>query len=137
MSDGIKHYVGDPCRGWHRGEGFPPGKVEHGQGDPPKPLCCHGHLGTKGGPPVKWQPRAVKAGRSRTQRGGLMTDFKTELTELINRHSRENDSNTPDWILAQYVLGCVFAFNQAVQQRETWYGRDARPSEPIEATKSE
>lgn len=51
-----------------------------------------------------------------------------ELAELINKHSRENWSNTPDFILAQYMMGCLEAFEQAVQQRETWYGRDARPS---------
>ena len=58
-----------------------------------------------------------------------MADFKQELTKLINRHSRENDSNTPDHILTQYILASLFAFNQAVQMRETWYDRDARPTE--------
>ena len=56
--------------------------------------------------------------------------FEAELTSLINRHSRENESNTPDFILAQYIEGCLRTFNQAVQQRETWYGRDARPGAP-------
>lgn len=50
-----------------------------------------------------------------------------ELTRLLNCYSQENASNTPDYILAQYLLGCLGAFNTAVQQRETWYGRDARP----------
>jgi len=56
-----------------------------------------------------------------------MSDFHRELQDLINRHSKENDSNTPDHILAIYLEGCLQAFNTAVQQRETWYGRDARP----------
>lgn len=55
--------------------------------------------------------------------------FEEELQNLINRYSQENGSNTPDFILAQYLAGCLSAFNQAVQQRETWYGRDARPGE--------
>ena len=54
--------------------------------------------------------------------------FEKELTELINKHSKENESNTPDFILAQYLERCLFSFACAVQQRETWYGRDARPS---------
>ena len=57
-------------------------------------------------------------------------DFISELRNLINRHSMENASNTPDFILAQYLTNCLRAWNQATQQRETWYGRDARPTSP-------
>ena len=35
--------------------------------------------------------------------------FERELESLINRFSKENDSNTPDFILAQYLLGCLQA----------------------------
>lgn len=54
--------------------------------------------------------------------------FEEELEHIINKYSRENPSNTPDFILAQYIDGCLKAFETATQQRETWYGRDARPS---------
>lgn len=57
-----------------------------------------------------------------------MDDFATELQSLVNRHSVENASNTPDFILAQYIAGCLATFATAVQQRETWYGREASPS---------
>jgi len=57
-----------------------------------------------------------------------MPDFKKELENLINCHSKENESNTPDFILALYLENCLKAFTEATQQRETWYGRDARPS---------
>ena len=60
-----------------------------------------------------------------------MSDFEKELTALINRHSLENESNTPDFILAQYLTACLAAFAVATQQRETWYGRDAGPSLPL------
>ena len=59
-----------------------------------------------------------------------MSDFEHELMQLLNRHSQENPSNTPDFLLASYLVACLTAFNEAVQQRETWYGRDARPGEP-------
>lgn len=59
-----------------------------------------------------------------------MSDFQAEVAALINKHSRENESNTPDFILAQYLETCLLAFSTATQQRETWYGRDARPSQP-------
>jgi hypothetical protein len=56
-------------------------------------------------------------------------EFVDQLSDLLNRHSKENASNTPDFILAQYLVACLEAWNTATQQRETWYGRDARPSE--------
>lgn len=46
-----------------------------------------------------------------------------ELTNLLNKHSQESGSDTPDWVLAQYLLGCLAAFNEAVVEREKWYGR--------------
>jgi len=60
-----------------------------------------------------------------------MTEFEKELQTAINRCSRENESNTPDFILAQYLVACLAAWNTATQQRETWYGRDARPSASV------
>lgn len=50
-------------------------------------------------------------------------DLEHALASALNRFSAENASNTPDWILAQYLLGCLAAWNQGVAQRETWYGR--------------
>ena len=58
-------------------------------------------------------------------------DFKKELENLINTHNKENDSNTPDFILASYIENCLHAFTEATQQRETWHGRDARPSSTV------
>jgi hypothetical protein len=55
-------------------------------------------------------------------------DLEHAITSALNRFSAENPSNTPDFILAQFLLGCLAAWNQGIQQRETWYGRDARPS---------
>jgi len=57
-----------------------------------------------------------------------MENFEKELSALLNKHSKENESNTPDWLLAQYLISCLTAFTVAIQQQETWYGRDARPS---------
>ena len=54
-------------------------------------------------------------------------DLEHALASALNCFSAENPSNTPDWILAQFLLGCLAAWNTGVQQRETWYGRDARP----------
>ena len=49
--------------------------------------------------------------------------FEDEIRQVINRWSEENPSNTPDFILARYLLNCLDTFNIAVQTREEWYGR--------------
>jgi hypothetical protein len=53
----------------------------------------------------------------------VLTGFEQNLRRLINAQSVENLSNTPDFILAEYLSGCLNAFNYAVQRREQWYGR--------------
>ena len=60
-------------------------------------------------------------------RGQDMSNFLNELQDLINRHSMENPSDTPDYILAQYLQDCLDAFARATKQREAWYGRDNGP----------
>ena len=58
-----------------------------------------------------------------------MTSFEVDLAAIINKYNGESASNTPDMILAQYLKGCLAVFDTAVQQRETWYNRDARPGQ--------
>lgn len=50
-----------------------------------------------------------------------ISKFATELTALINKYSLENNSNTPDFILANYLVNCLNAFNLASIGREKWY----------------
>lgn len=52
-----------------------------------------------------------------------MSEFVKELRSVINKHSRENCSNTPDFILSGFLEDCLNAFDCAVKQRESWYGR--------------
>lgn len=59
-----------------------------------------------------------------------MSELEEKIRSAINSVSAENESDTPDYILAQYLSACLSAFNTATQQRETWYGRDPRPSAP-------
>jgi len=51
------------------------------------------------------------------------SDFQKELEHLINKFSMENGSDTPDFILAEYLMGCLKNFNHITQRREKWYGR--------------
>ena len=62
-------------------------------------------------------------------RGEKMPDFQKELEELINSHSKENESNTPDFILATYLSGCLEAFNNAIKSRDKWYSVNLCPGE--------
>ena len=50
------------------------------------------------------------------------TSFENELKKLINRYSRENESNTPDFILAQYIMGCLDNYSKIIKRRDNWYG---------------
>lgn len=56
------------------------------------------------------------------------TEFEKELKELINKHSVENDSGTPDWLLAKYLTGCLIVYTSVVMAREKWYNRELWPS---------
>lgn len=49
--------------------------------------------------------------------------FEQELAILINKHSRENASNTPDYILATYLNEMLHLFDNTIALREEWYGR--------------
>ena len=50
--------------------------------------------------------------------------FEEDLRGLLNTHSAENRSNTPDYILANYILTCLNAFDDAVNERAKWYKHD-------------
>lgn len=54
------------------------------------------------------------------------SDFYKEIEEAINRHSKENGSNTPDWVLAEYLIRCLFTFDACVDMRERYYGRERK-----------
>jgi hypothetical protein len=54
-----------------------------------------------------------------------MSKFEEELESLLNRHSKENESNTPDFILRQFMVECLQAFTNACNCRSKWYGNDA------------
>lgn len=75
-----------------------------------------------GGPPFA---EARGSARSSDNKIG---DFRKELERLLNCMSMESRSNTPDFILAQYMIDCLEAYDRAVNRREVWYER--KTSEP-------
>jgi len=60
-----------------------------------------------------------------------MDDLQNELRAVLNRHCLENGSNTPDFILADYLLDCLNAFDVAQTRRANWYDRHDSPGGPV------
>lgn len=50
--------------------------------------------------------------------------LRDELTALLNRHSRENASGTPDYILAEMVLGVLDVYDETIAKRAKWRGEN-------------
>lgn len=48
----------------------------------------------------------------------LPLTFRQELTQVINRHSKELSSNTPDFILARYLDACLTNFDVTIELRD-------------------
>lgn len=53
-------------------------------------------------------------------------EFERELAELLNRYGMEKPSDTQDFVLAEYLIQCLVAYNIAVERR--------RPPEPTNVT---
>ena len=49
--------------------------------------------------------------------------FRNEFEKLINCHGAENGSNTPDFLLAEFLTAQLRLWDQFVTRREQWYGR--------------
>lgn len=56
-----------------------------------------------------------------------MSELRQAIENVLNRHSAENGSNTPDYILATYLESCLEAFDHAVSSRDRWYGVSLQP----------
>lgn len=52
---------------------------------------------------------------ARSEREAML---RQELQVLLNRYSAENNSNTPDYVLAYFLLDCLTAFDNAVELRK-------------------
>lgn len=50
--------------------------------------------------------------------------FENALQSLINQHCMENESDTPDYILAKYMNDCLLAYQTAVRARDKWFQVD-------------
>lgn len=51
----------------------------------------------------------------------MSTTLRDEIEAAINRHNAERGSDTPDLILAQFLIRCLEAFNSATNERDEEY----------------
>jgi len=47
--------------------------------------------------------------------------FRRELAGLLNQYNQERGSDTPDFILAEYLEGCLEVFDRCTRQRMDHY----------------
>lgn len=52
--------------------------------------------------------------------------FQQELTALINKYSLENQSNTPDFLLAAFLENVLVDWAHATRARDKFYGHEHR-----------
>ena len=52
---------------------------------------------------------------------GADTTLIQKIAQVLNIHSRENGSDTPDFILAEYLTDCLAAWDKSCQSRKNWY----------------
>jgi len=51
-------------------------------------------------------------------------NLKREISSVLNKYSQENRSNTPDFILAEYMLGCLTVYENTISMRNNWFTKD-------------
>jgi len=56
------------------------------------------------------------------------TKFMKELEEVLNRNSQENNSNTPDFLLAEFLQNCLEAWDRCTKARDEWYSVNLEPA---------
>ncbi len=81
-----------------------------------------GHTITWGNPPMDPRNRVGEVA------GGPST-LRDSIRHAINCHSAENGADCPDFILAEFLVGCLAAFDKATNDRDRWHG--FRQSEPV------
>jgi hypothetical protein len=54
-------------------------------------------------------------------------ELRERIAHAINATSAENGSNTPDFILADYLADSLAAFDKAIKRRSEWYGHMDSP----------
>lgn len=60
----------------------------------------------------------------------MRDNFKKGLQVLLDALDKQNESSTPDWILAEFLNDCLNAFNKAINERESWINSGKKKRTP-------
>lgn len=58
--------------------------------------------------------------------------LEKDLAALLNSHSMERISDTPDFLLAQHMIESLRQFDQSTRARQAWSSPEMQKSTPIE-----
>jgi hypothetical protein len=50
--------------------------------------------------------------------------FQTDLARLLDNYSLGADSDSPNYVLAQYLTGCLDVFNMTMYEYKNWHSSD-------------
>ena len=67
---------------------------------------------------------------------GFQSEFHKELQVLVNAHSIENESNTPDFVLANYLIDCLKAYENAHNYCNEWNSPEGVSKDTLKNYKS-
>lgn len=55
-------------------------------------------------------------------------EFVREIAAVCNRFSVENRSDTPDYMLAEFMTGCLNVYENTLCARAEWRNENRRPT---------
>lgn len=58
----------------------------------------------------------------------MKEQLRKDICEAINRNSIENDSDTPDFALADFLIDCLNAYEAATRAKDIWHGHHEEPT---------
>lgn len=53
-------------------------------------------------------------------------DFEKELAALLNKHSMDTETNTPDFILARHIIRDLDTYRETTSELQKWHGSNMR-----------
>ena len=54
------------------------------------------------------------------------SQLRIDIEHAINKNSAENGSDTPDFILAEYLISCLENFDRTIHARSQWYSHHCK-----------
>lgn len=70
---------------------------------------------------MKYSYEFWRENHSKMRMAQVKQEIIREFAGIINRYSLENDSNTPDFLLAEYLYDCLLSGQLLVCTRTVWY----------------